>query len=376
MAGVKSVYTESVHQNRAFDMTQAPAKSSAAAKGAERIRIESPRNTDAFIQEYDSLVSRIAGYVNNATGFRAMSELGLMECIFKSVYEVEGLRIRGSNDLTLAESVKSNSFDCDTITFVIYDVINRLGKHPAIKAKPDMVAAYGHMFLKLGDSVIDTNAPRPASFSESKKMYRYLHILKESEMNYPAYNSVGNLLRKEGRYPEAEAAYKKAIRLAPSIPDSYISLGRLCSFRKNYTVALSNLNIALQIVPFSPEAYLSRGEIYSFQGKHDLAILDFTKVIQTDPKNESERDQLIEAYINRSDEYAKKGRYDQAISDANMVIQLNPKEAYGYGNRGLAYLAKKEYAKAEYDLKIAVSINPKVRDFKEALKKARSQLNH
>jgi tetratricopeptide (TPR) repeat protein len=62
------------------------------------------------------------------------------------------------------------------------------------------------------------------------------------------------------------------------------------------------------------------------KGQYDNAISDYTKVIETDPKN-------ADAYVLRGDTYYKQGRYDKAISDLTQATEVDPGFAEAYNVR-------------------------------------------
>ena len=86
---------------------------------------------------------------------------------------------------------------------------------------------------------------------------------------------------------------------------------------------------------------LNKGMGHLTAGKYDEAIAEFSRVIDSDPRN-------AQAYYGRAQAYHKKQKLGKAIADYSKVIELDPKNAEANYNRGIAY-----YYRDELDLAIA-----------------------
>jgi len=135
------------------------------------------------------------------------------------------------------------------------------------------------------------------------------------------YYKSGLDLGEQGKFPEAIAAFTKAIQ-------------------KNLTFA---------------KAYNNRGVVYTKLGDFTHAVFDFVEAIEIDPTYE-------EAYCNLGLVYAKQGKYPRAVFDFTKAIEVNPHYAKAYVNRAVAYFEEKDYAKAWADVhraqKLGSGVNP------------------
>jgi tetratricopeptide (TPR) repeat protein len=117
--------------------------------------------------------------------------------------------------------------------------------------------------------------------------------------------SLGQVHYAEGRYPQALAAFERALSYPPGDESS-----------------LASVTFPL-------------GYIYGHQGDLDQAIAYYTRAIAEDPS-------LASAYNNRGAAYLERGGQNdlqRAVSDFGQAIELDPTFAAPYFNRGLAYFA-------------------------------------
>ena len=76
-----------------------------------------------------------------------------------------------------------------------------------------------------------------------------------------------------------------------------------------------------------------------------------------------------EDYKNRGDAYLVKGNVGQAISNYTKAIETNPKDGEAYNNRAVMYFGEREYAKAKEDIRKAQALGYEVSpQFLEKLK--------
>jgi serine/threonine protein kinase/lipoprotein NlpI len=98
-------------------------------------------------------------------------------------------------------------------------------------------------------------------------------------------------------------------------------------------------------------SYLRSGFSYFDSGQYDNAILNFSKVIELDPKN-------VKAYVYRGKAYYRVGQYELAISDYSNAIELDPKNYIIYNDRCVAYIEIEEYNRAISDCTKALKLHP------------------
>jgi tetratricopeptide (TPR) repeat protein len=96
---------------------------------------------------------------------------------------------------------------------------------------------------------------------------------------------------------------------------------------------------------------LERGLAFVAERNWDKAVVEFTAMIELDPKDAT-------AYEYRGCAYFMKSELDKAITDLTQAIQLNPTNSSAYFNRGGAFRVKEELAKAVSDFSSCLRFAP------------------
>ena len=130
---------------------------------------------------------------------------------------------------------------------------------------------------------------------------------------------------KAGRYKEAVAELRQAVRLSPDWDDPH------------YVLALSLMEI----------------------GQLKEAIESYKRVIEVAIKD----DPKILSYYNMGNAYSDLGEYENAIDSYQQALKLDPTSSKLHNNLGLAYAALGRFAEAEAEFAEAVRLNA---DYAEA----------
>jgi TonB family protein len=125
----------------------------------------------------------------------------------------------------------------------------------------------------------------------------------------------GNAYISLKKYPEAVAAFTRAIERAPQDAASFRNRGITYTYLGEYQPALSDLNKAIELNPQDAVAHNHRGIVYYTLGNLQQAVPSFDKAIELQPK-------LAEAYNNRGIALRKLGNYRQATKDFDAAAQL------------------------------------------------------
>ncbi|MCA1990907.1 MAG: serine/threonine-protein kinase [Coleofasciculus sp. S288] len=170
--------------------------------------------------------------------------------------------------------------------------------------------------------------------------------------------SYAERLRKEGKYPEAIAAYDQAIVRDSTIAEAH--WGRCYSFNQleQPTTALEACDRALTLKPDYPEALSSKGFALDQQQNHQKALESSDQAKDLDPK-------FAEAWNNQGVTLLKLNRPGEAITAFDKATTINPKYVEAWANRGAALWRAKRYDDAIASLDTALKIDP---DNESALK--------
>jgi tetratricopeptide (TPR) repeat protein len=122
----------------------------------------------------------------------------------------------------------------------------------------------------------------PANLSKAIDAQRSL--VAEHPQDAADYNDLGNLLVLAGQTADAEAAYRKAIELAPDTTPAHFNLGLLLEQRGAAKEALKELRKAVQIKPDNAWACYQIGTLYEARGEDAQAVAWYSRAFALDPQ--------------------------------------------------------------------------------------------
>jgi tetratricopeptide (TPR) repeat protein len=168
----------------------------------------------------------------------------------------------------------------------------------------------------------------------------------------------GLVQRRRGKWPEAEAEYRKAIELDPRRADSYLGLGRAVLHRKDddakdQVVAARE---AVELYPQMAVAHFALGQALVGQDPA-AAIAAFRQATGLDPKYVLAHLKLGETLLHAL-RAAGKAELEEAVVAYSKVIELEPNNNGGWANRGLAYQKLGQWQKALDDYSRAIQLVP------------------
>jgi tetratricopeptide (TPR) repeat protein len=100
------------------------------------------------------------------------------------------------------------------------------------------------------------------------------------------YYRKGNTYYELEQYPEAIAAYKKAININSDYAEAYLWMGYAYEKLKQYADAIAAHKKAVSIKPDDAYAYNGMGNAYHNSGQYADAITAYKKAISIEPKGE------------------------------------------------------------------------------------------
>jgi tetratricopeptide (TPR) repeat protein len=137
----------------------------------------------------------------------------------------------------------------------------------------------------------------------------------------------GDRLCAEGRYPEAERAYRSAIAAAPGFAYAHASLAvALCAMGR-HAEADTACRIAIQIDPAAAAGHHNLGYVLAEQGRHEDAAAAYAQAVRLDPDDPAGYDGLGDALV-------ELGRYPEAEEAYRQWISRDPGSAAAYRRLG------------------------------------------
>ncbi|MEP7238267.1 MAG: tetratricopeptide repeat protein [Ferruginibacter sp.] len=175
----------------------------------------------------------------------------------------------------------------------------------------------------------------------------------EAQVNNAAfYYRSGIQLRNENKFPEALAAFNKAVSLNSKFDSAYVELGNIYSKSGNIDPAISNYKKALAINPKYVDALIGIGKLYR-DAKHDFdsTLIYYHAAARLDSTT-------IEIFYGLAWTYNARKDYDSAIFYGVKALKIDNNYRPAYGELGHAYRSSKKYAECVEQLKknLAISV--------------------
>lgn len=168
----------------------------------------------------------------------------------------------------------------------------------------------------------------------------------------------GSSHNRHGRYKEAEYAYNRAVKLAPTSSTAYNGLGYARNGLKQYEEARDALIKAISLAPEHVYAYINLGKALKGLKNYKQALDVFEQAIKYDSSNalayKGKGDVLI--LIGRNEDNDR--YYNEARKALDKAINLDPKNAAFYYSKGFALVELKNYKQALKSLEIAINLDP------------------
>ncbi|MBR0702968.1 tetratricopeptide repeat protein [Bradyrhizobium diazoefficiens] len=158
-------------------------------------------------------------------------------------------------------------------------------------------------------------------------------------------------LHKMGLLPEAQAAYRKVLQLAPNQIVALHMLGILESDAKNYQQAEILLSRAVAADPRSADAHMSLGVALNGLQRHDEARASYRRALALRPNHAV----TLSNFGNAS---AALDLHDEALHSYDKALALDPNLAEAHNGRGWALCRQRNYDEAITSLNRALSIKP------------------
>ncbi|RXG92915.1 tetratricopeptide repeat protein [Bradyrhizobium zhanjiangense] len=164
-------------------------------------------------------------------------------------------------------------------------------------------------------------------------------------------------LHKMGLFPEAQAAYRQLLQLAPNQFIALHMLGTLESDAKNYQQAEILLSRAVAVDPRSAEAHMSLGVARNGLRRHDEARESYRKALALRPN-------YALALSNLGNASVALDLVQEALESYDKALAINANLAEAHNGRGWALCRQRNYDEAVASLNRALSIKP---DYASAL---------
>lgn len=131
----------------------------------------------------------------------------------------------------------------------------------------------------------------------------------------------------ESGFARAEAAYRRAIELDPTLANAYTNLGNMMYRRGQLEEAENHYIRALQVDPDQPEAFYNLGFLLYERGDVQAAVLNFKRAVRTDPA-------FADAHFNLAMALSDLGQREEAQQHWRTYLRLDPESPWAEIARG------------------------------------------
>ena len=203
----------------------------------------------------------------------------------------------------------------------------------------------------------------------------------------------GDCLLTLGRKPEAEAAFREAVRRQPDAPEGHLGLGRIHGLRGEYDEAVKSFEKARALFKDLPRAHLALAEAHMARrawGKALESLETFLAIEPRDPRGLSLRaeallhagrrdeaeaayrhlltvDETPEAHLALACLAEAKGAGDEVLAHCEAAIRLGGEDARIFFVQGKQWMARQDWVQAEQSLREALRRAPETPEIYESL---------
>ncbi len=159
------------------------------------------------------------------------------------------------------------------------------------------------------------------------RVYEKLDMVPEAEEAYRksilenrrvagTHYALANLLYKKENYAEAYTSVSQALQLDQGNFEGLLLQSKILAAQLNYPKAIEVLSIASIEYPDEPDIFLLRGDYYTALNQSANALVDYSRVIELNPK-------LAEVYYKRAGAYEAIRDYEKALNDYELLLAMS-----------------------------------------------------
>jgi tetratricopeptide (TPR) repeat protein len=177
----------------------------------------------------------------------------------------------------------------------------------------------------------------------------YKKVLRVHAKNFDALHMLGIINAQRGSFEEAEKFLRKALSVDSKAAPCFHNYGTVLAKLKRFKEAIESYNSAIKLGPNHAPIYADRGHSLYELKRYDEAFAAYDKAIALKPDLEN-------AWLGRGNVFYDLKRYDEAFAAYDKAIALKPDLENAWLGRGNVFYDLKRYdeAFAAYDKAIAL----------------------
>lgn len=136
----------------------------------------------------------------------------------------------------------------------------------------------------------------------------------------PAVLALGQNLRRQGRFGEAEAVFYELLELKPNAAQAHVELAKLYQLRRDNERFIAHLATGIALAPaVSIEPYGVLADAYEKAGKPQKAVTLLYQAVAVFPDDKTAQAHATLGYL-----LSKQGRHKKALAELQAALKLNP----------------------------------------------------
>ena len=229
-------------------------------------------------------------------------------------------------------------------------------KKPTTRPKPPAAAPSGSpdKYVEQGDQFASD-----ARWAEAEAEYR--KAVKIDPNNVKWHISLAIALTRQNKYADAEAEYREAARIEPTNAQWHAGVGDRLAEQQKYPQAETAYREAVRLEPENVFWRTYLGFVLARQKKYAEAEAEYRKAAQLDPNNATR-------YAAVGDRLVEQFKYAEAEIEYRRSVTLEPNNARWRDYLGYVLIKQQKWAEAEKEYKEAVRLDPSEPRYQELLK--------
>jgi tetratricopeptide (TPR) repeat protein len=171
-----------------------------------------------------------------------------------------------------------------------------------------------------------------------------------------AWLNQGKLLTRLGQYPDAIAAYDKAIAIDPNSAVTWAGQGYVLEKLRRYEEALTSYSRAVQIKADYTMALVGQCKMLNKTRQYEPAAAACDLAMQGD--GTWREGGVAEGWTQRSIALTGQGKYEDAMAAANRAVGIKDDYAEAWNYRGVIFWYLKQYPEAIASIQRSISLDP------------------
>ena len=214
---------------------------------------------------------------------------------------------------------------------------------------PVILAAAGSLIIT---ALITRSYFQSFYWRDTETLWR--HAIATTSGNYIAHNNLAQFLSQCGRFDEAIAESREAVKIKPDLAAAHNNLGAalIQSKQRGGTIdeAIAHYRRALQIKPDFAQAQGNLGTALFLKGQVNEAIAHYQKALEIDPNYAEARYSLGNAFL-------AEGKYNESITAYENAVRIRPDYFEAHYNLGRVLATIGNTAEALKEFNEALRIN-------------------